>query len=52
MIGTAFQSIADILGKKDHATIIHGHKKIKAEILTNEDLKNKVDIIKKKINPV
>ncbi len=51
MIGTAFTSIAEILGKKDHSTIMHGHKKIKEEILTNEDLKNKIDIIKKKINP-
>jgi len=43
--------VAKILGKKDHTTIIHGIDKISAEILTNEELKNKIDIIKKKINP-
>lgn len=43
--------VARILGKKDHTTIIHGIDKISAEVQTNEELKNKIDIIKKKINP-
>ena len=43
--------VAKILGKKDHTTIIHGIDKISAEIITNEELKNKIDIIKKKISP-
>ena len=48
---TSLQSISKILGKKDHTTIIHGVNKITEEISTNEELKNKIDIIKKKLNP-
>lgn len=43
--------IGKILGKKDHTTVIHGVKKIEAEMETNEELRNKVDIIIKKLNP-
>lgn len=44
-------NIGKLLGKKDHTTIMHGVNKIAEEMMTNEDLKNKVDTIKKKINP-
>ena len=52
MIDIPFTSIGNILGKKDHSTIMHGVNKIKTEISKNDDIKNKVEIIKKKINPV
>lgn len=45
------QSIAKILGKKDHTTILHGINKIKEDMKENEDLNNKVEILKKKILP-
>ena len=45
------QAIANALGKKDHTTVIHGIDRISEEIETNEELKNKIDIIKKKILP-
>ncbi|MBD5525892.1 MAG: chromosomal replication initiator protein DnaA [Lachnospiraceae bacterium] len=48
---TSLSNIGKYLGKKDHTTVMHGIQKIASEIETNEDLKNKVDIIKKKINP-
>ena len=48
---SSFANIGKMLGKKDHTTIIHGVNKIVDEINTNEELKNKIDIIKKKINP-
>lgn len=48
---TSLSNIGKYLGKKDHTTVMHGIQKIANEIDTNEDLKNKVDIIKKKINP-
>ncbi len=48
---TPYAAIGKLLGKKDHTTIMHGVNKISAEIKSNEDLKNKVDIIIKKINP-
>ncbi len=46
----SLQSIAKSLGKKDHTTVIHGIDKITEDIKTNEELKNKIDIILKKIN--
>ena len=48
---TSLTNIGKLLGKKDHTTIIHGVNKITEEINTNEELRNKIEIIKKKINP-
>lgn len=48
---TSFTNIGKLLGKKDHTTIIHGVNKIAEELKHNEELHNKVDIIRKKINP-
>ena len=48
---TSLTNIGKILGKKDHTTIIHGVNKVTAEMENNEELRNKVDIIIKKINP-
>lgn len=48
---TSYVSIGKLLGKKDHTTIMHGVNKISAELEGNEDLKNKIDIIIKKLNP-
>lgn len=44
-------NIGKLLGGKDHSTVINGVKKISSEIKTNEELKNKIDVIIKKINP-
>ena len=44
-------NIGKLLGKKDHTTIMHGVTKIAEEMNTNTELRNKVDTIKKKINP-
>ena len=51
MTGTPLQTIASLLSKKDHTTVIHGVEKIEEKIKTYEDLKNKIEIIKKKISP-
>ena len=51
MTDTSYINIAKLLGKKDHTTIIHGYNKIVAEMNNNEELCNKIEIIKKKINP-
>ena len=52
LIGISLQSIGKELGKKDHTTVIHGVNKIKEELDNgNEELRNKIEIIKKKINP-
>lgn len=51
LMDMSLQSIAKILGKKDHTTILHGINKISEDMKVNEELSNKVDIIKKKILP-
>jgi chromosomal replication initiator protein len=48
---TSLINVGKILGKKDHTTVMHGVKKIESELQTNEELRNKIDIIVKKINP-
>ncbi len=52
LTATPLNAIAKMLGKKDHTTVIHGIKKIEAEMETNSELSSKLDIIKKKINPI
>ncbi|MBQ6549832.1 MAG: chromosomal replication initiator protein DnaA [Lachnospiraceae bacterium] len=44
------QDVGKILGNRDHSTIIHGFDKITNEMVRNPDLKNTVDILKKKLN--
>ena len=51
IIGMSLADIAKFLEKKDHTTVMYGIKKITSKIETDEDVKNKVDIIMKKINP-
>lgn len=51
LTGMSQINIGKILGKKDHTTVIHGVKKIEAELQNSEELRNKIDIIIKKLNP-
>lgn len=51
MTNESLQNIGKALGGRDHTTIIHGTKKIASELKTDENLKNTIDILKKKINP-
>lgn len=51
MTDTTFQMIAAYLGKKDHTTVIHGVEKIEEKIRTDEDLRNKIETIQKKLSP-
>ncbi len=51
MTENSLSAVGKILGKKDHTTVIHGIKRIEAELETSEELRNKIDIITKKINP-
>ena len=53
MTDASLKNIGNILGKRDHTTIINGHNKIEAELKQNNtSLKNNIDIITKKINPM
>ena len=51
IIGMSLADIAKLLEKKDHTTVMYGIKKITAKMETDKDVKSKVDIIMKKINP-
>ncbi len=51
MTDAPLKKIGQLLGKKDHTTIIHGADKIAKEITTNESTRNVIEVIKKKINP-
>lgn len=51
MTETSLQGVGKILGDRDHSTINHGVDKIREGIEKNEDLRNKLDVIRKKINP-
>ena len=44
-------NIAKILNKKDHTTILHGSNKIDSDMKINSELKERIDIITKKLNP-
>jgi len=44
------KEVAKLLGKKDHSTVIYGVDKIKSDIHQNEELRQNVDIILKKLN--
>lgn len=48
---TVYADIAKIIGKKDHTTVMHGYKKIKKDLETDEILRNNVNILIRKINP-
>lgn len=51
LTSNSLQNIAKAIGKKDHTTVLHGIKTITKEMESNEELKNKVDIIRKKLIP-
>ena len=44
-------AIGALLGGRDHSTVIHGIKTMTEEYNTNENTRNTIDIIRKKINP-
>jgi len=43
--------IGRALGNKDHTTVIHGIRKIQELVDTDENVRNNIDIILKKLNP-
>ena len=51
MLDIPLQQVGGFLGKRDHSTVISGVKKIEKGINTNENIKNTVEVLKKKINP-
>lgn len=51
MTGASLAGIGEILGGRDHSTIIHGIEKIEAEYKSSETMQNLIETIRKKINP-
>ena len=47
----SLDNIGNNIGGKDHSTVMHGIEKIKEDINNNEELRNKIAIIRKKIIP-
>jgi len=51
MTNNSLTNIGKLLNKKDHTTIIHGIRKIEDEMKVNEELRNKINVIKNIISP-
>ena len=51
MTDSPLDSIGELLGGRDHSTIIHGIRKVTEEYESNETTRNTIETIKKKINP-
>ena len=51
MTSYKLKAIGQIMGGKDHTTIMYGCKKIEGEIAKSESTRNTIELLKKKINP-
>ena len=51
MTTDSLQQIGHFLGKRDHSTIISGIKKIEKDIENNDNVRNTIEVLQKKINP-
>ena len=51
MIGDNLQTIADSVGVTNHTTIMYGINKIEKEYKENPETRERIDLIRKKINP-
>ena len=47
----SLQAVGNMLGKRDHTTIIHGAEKIEKDLQKNPSLQNSIDVLIKKLNP-
>lgn len=47
----SFTNIGSLLGNRDHSTVLYGFDKIQAEIDSNENMRNTIEVITKKISP-
>jgi len=48
-LGVALTSAGEYLGRKDHTTVMHAVDKIKAKLLTSENLRTDVETVRKKL---
>ena len=45
------KDVGEALGGRDHSTVIHGRNKIAGELQNDQNLKNVIEVLKKKIIP-
>ena len=45
------QTVGNMLGKRDHSTVIHGIEKIENDLKKNQSLQNNINVLIKKIDP-
>jgi len=45
------QTVGNMLGKRDHSTVIHGIEKIEKDLKNNQSLQNNINVLIKKIDP-
>ena len=48
---TPLKNIGQFLGGRDHTTVLHGKRKIEEQLQTDENLRNVMEVLKKKITP-
>ena len=48
---TPLRNIGQFLGGRDHTTVLHGKRKIEEQLQTDENLRNVMEVLKKKITP-
>ena len=51
MTSIPLNTLGELLGGRDHSTIIHGCDKISKELSTNEQLQSTIEVLRKKISP-
>ncbi len=51
MTSIPLNTVGELLGGRDHSTIIHGCDKISKELSTNEQLQSTIEVLRKKISP-
>lgn len=51
MTDAPLKNIGEVLGGRDHTTIMHGIDKISTDLRTNEQLKSTIELLQKKISP-
>ena len=51
ILGTSLQTIGDLLGGRDHASVIHGTRRIEEQLPHDMRLSETISLLKKKINP-
>ncbi len=51
MTDAPLKTVGDLLGGRDHTTIMHGHDKISKELSTNTQIQSTIETLRKKISP-